>query len=126
PIPSEMSEMAEEYRHQLEEAIVETDDVLMNKYLEGEKISVDELKAGLRKAVCDNKIVPVLAGSAFKNKGVQLLLDAVIDYLPSPVDKVAIKGWLPDGQEAERRAEDDAPFAALAFKVMNDPFVGKL
>jgi len=126
PIPGDMAEMAEEYRKHLEEAVVETDDDLMHKYLEGEKISVDELMNALRKAVCDNKVIPVLCGSAFKNKGVQLLLDAIIDYLPSPVDVVSIKGLLPDGQEAQRRCDDDEPFAALAFKVMTDPFVGRL
>ncbi len=126
PIPGEYAEQAEEYRHRLEEAIVETDDDLMHKYLEGEKISVDELKAALRRAVCNNLIIPVLCGSAFKNKGVQLMLDAIVDYLPSPVDVKSIKGVLPDGEEAVRRCDDDEPFAALAFKVMNDPFVGKL
>lgn len=125
-IPGDMAEMAEDYRHQLEEAIVETDDALMNKYLEGQKITVEELQAALRKAVCENRIIPIMAGSAFKNKGVQLLLDAVVDYLPSPADAVSIKGVLPDGQEAQRSADDNQPFAALAFKVMNDPFVGKL
>ena len=126
PIPSDYAEMAEEYRRNLEEAIVETDDALMHKYLEGEKISCEELKEALRKAVCGNLIVPVLCGSAFKNKGVQLLLDAIVDYLPSPVDKSSIRGWLPDGQEGQRQCDDNEPFAALAFKVMVDPFVGKL
>jgi elongation factor G len=125
-IPADMKEDAEMYRHELYEAIVETDEDLMMKYLEGEEISLDELKQALRRAVCDNRIVPILCGSAFKNKGVQLLLDAVVDYLPSPVDVNAIKGVLPDGSEAERKCNPDEPFAALAFKVMNDPFVGKL
>ncbi|HEY9715235.1 MAG TPA: elongation factor G, partial [Chroococcales cyanobacterium] len=125
-VPEDMREMAEEYRKKLEEAIIETDDELMNKYLEGEQFTVEELKDALRKAVCGNYIVPVLCGSAFKNKGVQPLLDAIIDYLPSPEDKKSIKGWLPDGQESTRRADDSEPFSALAFKVMNDPFVGKL
>lgn len=125
-IPADMKEVAEQYRHQLYEAIVETDEALMMKYLEGEEISLEELKVALRRAVCDNKIVPILCGSAFKNKGVQLLLDAVVDFLPSPVDVNAIKGFLPDGSEAERKCNPDEPFAALAFKVMNDPFVGKL
>lgn len=125
-IPEDMKEVAEEYHRALYEAIVETDEDLMMKYLEGETISLDELKPALRRAVCDNRIVPVLCGSAFKNKGVQLLLDAVVDYLPSPVDVNAIKGQLPDGSEAERKCNVEEPFAALAFKVMTDPFVGKL
>lgn len=125
-IPADFKEEAEMWRKQLEEAVVETDDALMDKYLEGKEISVDELKVALRKAVCENKIVPMLCGSAFKNKGVQLLLDAIIDYLPSPVDIAAVKGILPDGSEAQRKCDDNEPFSALAFKVMNDPFVGKL
>jgi elongation factor G len=126
PIPEDMAEMAAQYRHSLEEAIVETDDTLMGKFMEGEPISSEELIPALRRAVCDNKIIPVLAGSAFKNKGVQLMLDAIIDYLPSPVDVQSIKGWLPDGTEGQRACDDNEPFAGLAFKVMNDPFVGKL
>ncbi len=125
-IPADMKEIAEKYRHELEEAIVETDDQLMNKYLEGEALSVDELKAALRRAVCQNKIIPVLCGSAFKNKGVQPLLDAIIDYLPSPEDVASVKGWLPDGTEATRGTGETEPFSALAFKVMTDPFVGRL
>jgi elongation factor G len=125
-IPEDVKEMVELYRGPLLEAIVETDEDLMMKYLEGEEISEAELQRGLRRAVCDNRIVPILCGSAFKNKGVQPLLDAVVDYLPSPVDVHAIKGTLPDGTEAERKCNPDEPFAALAFKVMNDPFVGKL
>jgi elongation factor G len=125
-IPEDLKELAEEYRHKLEEAIVETDDKLMHKYLEGEKIETAELKAALRQAVCDNKIIPVLCASAFKNKGVQNLLDAIIDYLPSPEDVASVKGWLPDGTETERSFSENEPFSALAFKVMTDPFVGKL
>jgi elongation factor G len=125
-IPDDLKETVEQYRGPLLEAIVETDEALMMKYLEGEEISQPELQAGLRKAVCDNKVIPILCGSAFKNKGVQPLLDAVVDYLPSPLDIHAIKGILPDGTEAERKCNPDEPFAALAFKVMNDPFVGKL
>ena len=125
-IPADMKEKAEEYRKAMEEAIVETDDALMNKYLEGETIGVDELKVALRKAVCNNQFIPITCGSAFKNKGVQLLLDAVVDYLPSPVDVVSIKGVLPDGTESQRTCNEDEPFAALAFKVMTDPFVGRL
>jgi elongation factor G len=126
PIPDDMKESVDTYRHQLEEAIVETDDALMNKYLEGEAIATEELKAALRKAVCQNKIIPVLCASAFKNKGVQPLLDAIVDYLPSPEDVAAVKGWLPDGTEATRSIEESEPFSSLAFKVMTDPFVGKL
>ncbi|HEY9870074.1 MAG TPA: elongation factor G [Candidatus Obscuribacterales bacterium] len=126
PIPGDMAESAEEYRGRLEEAIVETDDYLMHKYLEGEKITIEELKVALRKAVCNNQIIPVLCASAFKNKGVQLLLDAIVDYLPSPVDVAEIRGWLPDGTESTRRCDDGEPFAALSFKVMVDPFVGRL
>ncbi len=125
-IPTDMAEEAEEFRKHLEEAIVETDDELMHKYLEGESITVDELKVGLRKAVVENKIIPVLCGSAFKNKGVQLLLDAVVDYLPSPDDVESVKGWTMDGEEEQRACDENEPFSALAFKVMNDPFVGKL
>ncbi len=126
-IPEAYREQAEEYRHKLEEAIVETDDALMEKYLAGELVfTVEELKAALRRAVCSGKIIPVLCGSAFKNKGVQPMLDAIIDYLPSPEDVKAIKGFTPSGEEASREPDENAPFSALAFKVMNDPFVGKL
>jgi len=126
PVPAEMRDQVEEYRHALEESIIETDDSLMNRYLEGEQFTVEELKTALRKAVCANRIVPVLCGSAFKNKGVQPLLDAIIDYLPSPEDVKDIKGWDPSGEESSRKADENEPFSALAFKVMNDPFVGKL
>jgi len=126
PIPEDMRDMVEEYRATLQDAIVETDDDLMSKYLEGAEFTADELKRALRQAVIDNKIIPVLCGSAFKNKGVQPLLDAIVDLLPSPADVAAIKGVSPSGQEALRRADYDEPFSALAFKVMTDPFVGKL
>lgn len=126
PIPADLVETAAKYRHELIEAIVEQDDELMGQYLEGKEISLDDLKRVLRKAVCDNRIVPILVGSAFKNKGVQALLDNVIDLLPSPEDVAAIKGFLPSGEEVERRCDQSEPFSALAFKVMNDPFVGKL
>lgn len=126
PIPEECQEYYDKYSHELTEAIVETDDALMTKYLEEQPITHEEKMVALRKAVCENKIVPILCGSAFKNKGVQPLLDAIVDYLPSPVDVAAIKGTLPDGQEGQRRCDENEPFAALAFKVMNDPFVGKL
>ena len=126
-IPAEYLEQAEEYREKLVEAVAETDEDLMMKYLEGEEITNDELKAAIRKATINVEFFPVLCGSAFKNKGVQLMLDAVIDYLPSPLDIPAIKGVNPDtGEEEERPASDDEPFAALAFKIMTDPFVGRL
>lgn len=126
-IPAEYLEQAEEYREKLVEAVAETDEELMMKYLEGEEITNEELKAGIRKATINVEFFPVLCGSAFKNKGVQLMLDAVIDYLPSPVDIPAIKGINPDTDaEEERHASDEEPFAALAFKIMTDPFVGRL
>ncbi len=125
-IPADMLEEAQKYRDALVEAIAETDDDLMMKYLEGEELSIDELKAGLRKAVCDNKIVPVTCGTAFKNKGVQLLLDSIVELMPSPVDVKAIEGELEDGTKVERHSSDEEPFAALAFKVMTDPYVGRL
>ncbi len=119
-------EDAEMYRDQLIEAVSNLDEELMMKYLEGEEISIEELKAAMRRATINVELFPVLCGSAFKNKGVQLMLDAVIDYLPAPTDIPAIKGTLEDGEEVERHASDEEPFAALAFKVMTDPFVGKL
>lgn len=125
-VPAEMLEKAKEYRAELIEAVSEFDDDLMMKFMEGEEPTVAELKAGLRKAVCDNKIVPVTCGTAFKNKGVQLLLDAVVDYMPAPTDVKAIEGELEDGTKVERHSSDDEPFAALAFKVMTDPYVGRL
>ncbi|MBX9667463.1 MAG: elongation factor G [Candidatus Obscuribacterales bacterium] len=125
-IPGDLRDEAEEYRKQLEEAIVETNDELMTKYLEGVEISAAELKAALREAVINNQIIPVLCGSAFKNKGVQPLLDAIVGLLPSPTEAKPIKGVLPNGEEAERPSDESAPFAGLAFKVMNDPFVGRL
>ncbi len=125
-IPSDLLEKAKQYRADMIEKISETDDDLMMKFLEGEEPTVEELKAALRKAVCNNQIVPVTCGTAFKNKGVQLMLDAVIDYMPSPVDVKAIEGELEDGTKVERHSSDDEPFSALAFKVMTDPFVGRL
>jgi elongation factor G len=125
-IPDEYKEQAEEYRTILLEAIADLDEDLMMKYLEGEEITEDEIRAALRKGVCEVKITPVLCGSSYKNKGVQPLLDAVVDYLPSPLDIPAIVGELPDGGEETREAGDDQPFAALAFKIMTDPYVGKL
>ncbi len=127
PVPEDMVEKAEEYRAMLVEAVAATDDDLMMKFLEDEEITVDELKAAIRKATIDNKIVPVVCGSSYRNKGVQKMLDAVIDYMPAPTDIPAIKGTDPDsGEEVERHAGDDQPFSALAFKIMTDPFVGKL
>ena len=126
-IPADMLEMAEEYREKLVEAVAETDEELMMKYLEGEEITNEELMAGIRRATINVEFFPVLCGSAFKNKGVQLMLDAVLDYLPSPLDIPAIKGINPDTDaEEERHASDEEPFAALAFKIMTDPFVGRL
>ena len=126
-IPAEYLEQAEEYREKLVEAVAETDEELTMKYLEGEEITNEELKAAIRNATINVEFFPVLCGSAFKNKGVQLMLDAVIDYLPSPLDIPAIKGVNPDTDaEEERHASDEEPFAALAFKIMTDPFVGRL
>ena len=126
-IPADMADKAKEYRDAMVEAIASEDDTLMEKFFEDpDSITVDELKAGLRKAVCENKIVPVCCGTAFKNKGVQLLLNNVVDYMPSPVDVKAIEGELEDGSKVERHSSDSEPFSALAFKVMTDPYVGRL
>ena len=125
-IPADMLDKANEYHAALVEAISEHDDELMMKFLEGEEPTMEELKRVLRKATCENKIVPMCCGTAFKNKGVQLLLDNVVNYLPSPVDVKAIEGELEDGTKVERHSSEDEPFAALAFKVMTDPYVGRL
>ena len=126
-IPEDLQDLAEEWREKLVEAVAETDEALMERYLEGEEISEAELKAAIRKATCAAEFYPVLCGSAFKNKGVQLMLDAVVDYLPSPLDVPSIKGIDPNtDQETERHSSDEEPFSALAFKVMTDPFVGRL
>ena len=126
-IPDDLKDKAQEYHDALIEAISETDEVLMEKYLEGEELSIKELKVALRKATIDNKIVPVVCGTSYKNKGVQKLLDAVIDFMPAPTDIEDIKGVNPDTEEEDSRPSDDkAPFAALAFKIATDPFVGKL
>ncbi len=126
-IPRDLRAKAEEYRVKLIEAAVESDDVLTEKYLEGEEMTIEEIKSGLRKGVLQNKFIPVLLGSAFKNKGVQRLLDAVIDYLPSPLDVPPVQGEDPrSGKVSERVATSDSPFSALAFKIMTDPYVGKL
>ncbi|MBE6574785.1 MAG: elongation factor G [Ruminococcaceae bacterium] len=127
PIPADMLEKAEEYRNNMIESIAESDDELMEKYLEGGEITTEELKIALRKATIENKIVPVLCGTSYKNKGVQKLLDAIIDYMPAPTDIPAIKGINPDTDEEDcRHASDEEPFSALAFKIMTDPYVGKL
>ncbi|CAN2255498.1 MULTISPECIES: elongation factor G [Bacillus] len=126
-IPEEYKEQAEEHRNSLIEAVAELDEELMEKYLEGEEITIDELKAAIRKGTLNVEFYPVLVGSAFKNKGVQLVLDAVLDYLPAPTDVAAIKGVRPDtDEEIVRHSSDEEPFSALAFKVMTDPYVGKL
>jgi elongation factor G len=121
-IPDEVKEQAQEYRAKLIESVAETDEALIEKYLEGEELTEDEIRQALRKGTIAGTIVPVLCGSAFKNKGVQLLLDAVIDYLPAPIDVPAIQGTLPNGTVAERAADDEAPMSALAFKIMADPY----
>jgi elongation factor G len=128
PVPDSMKEKVAQMRHDMLEACVEHDDAILHKYLEGQPLTQDEIRSVIRKATTAGHVVPVICGAAFKNKGVQALLDAVVDYLPSPVDIPAIKGHLPhhDATHAERPASDDAPFAALAFKIMTDPYVGKL
>ena len=126
-IPEDMKELAEEYRASMIESICETDDALMDKFFNEEEITNEELKAALRKATLDNKIIPVCCGTSYKNKGVQKLLDNIIEYMPAPTDIEAIKGINPDtGEEDCRHASDDEPFSALAFKIMTDPFVGRL
>ncbi len=125
-VPEDMKEQAEEYRTNMIEAICETDDDLMMQYLDGEEPSAEDLKKALRKATISVEIIPVCCGSAYRNKGVQKLLDAVLEYMPAPTDIPAIKGVDLDGNEVERHSSDDEPFSALAFKIMADPFVGKL
>ncbi len=121
-IPADMTDLVNDWRSQLLESVADSDDVLMEKYLEGEELTEDEVRAGLRKGTLNGKIVPMTCGSAFKNKGVQLLLDAVIDYLPSPSDVKPVQGLLPNGEEAIRESNDNAPMSALAFKIMSDPY----
>jgi elongation factor G len=121
-IPADMQEVAAKYRTKLVEAVSETSDELMNKYFEGEALTEEEIHTALRKSTVSGKIVPMLCGSAFKNKGVQLLLDAVVDYLPSPLEVPAIQGILPNGDTVERHADDNEPLSALAFKIMADPY----
>jgi elongation factor G len=125
-IPEQYKEQVNELRLQLVEKVAELDEELTMKYLEGEEITVEEIKAALRIGVCQVKIFPVICGSSYKNKGVQLMMDAVVDYLPSPLDVPDIKGMLEDGTEVIRKSSDEQPFAALAFKIMTDPYVGKL
>ena len=125
-IPEDMKDDAELYHTELVEKICELDDDLMMQYLEGEEPSVDELKKALRKATCECTAIPVCCGSAYRNKGVQKLLDAILEYMPAPTDIPSIKGVDLDGNEVVRHSSDEEPFAALAFKIMTDPFVGKL
>ncbi|MGP1443318.1 MAG: elongation factor G, partial [Dialister pneumosintes] len=125
-IPEDMKDDVVLYHDKICEVAAEGDDELMMKYLEGEELSVEEIKASIRKQVLDCKLFPVFCGSAYKNKGIQMLLDAVLDYLPSPLDVPAVKGTLDSGEEDTRKASDEEPLAALAFKIMADPFVGKL
>jgi elongation factor G len=121
-IPADLADLANEWRGNLLESVADSDDVLMEKYMEGEELTEEEVRIGLRKGTLSGKIVPMTCGSAFKNKGVQLLLDAVIDYLPAPSDVKPVTGLLPNGEEALREAKDDAPMSALAFKIMADPY----
>lgn len=126
-IPEDLKEMAEQYRTEMIEAVAEQDEELLEKYLGGEELTVEEIKRGLRKGTINLELIPVLCGSSYRNKGVQPLLDAVVDYMPSPLDVPAIKGTLPGSEEmVERHSSDTEPFSALAFKIMTDPFVGKL
>ena len=126
-IPAELAEKAEEYRTQMIESVVETDEELLEKYFGGEDITPDEIRRAVRKATLANEIVPILCGSSYKNKGVQMLLDAIVAYMPAPTDVESIRGFDPDTNEEEiRHSSDEEPFSALAFKIMTDPFVGKL
>ena len=126
PVPAELADEVEELREKIVETAAEGSDELMEKYLEGEELTMEEIKASLRQQVLDCKLFPVFCGSAYKNKGIQMLLDAVLDYLPSPLDVPPVKGTTLDGEETTREASDTAPMASLAFKIMADPFVGKL
>ena len=126
-IPADMADLAQEWREKLIESVCETDEELMMMFLEGEEPSMEQIKATIRKETIEGRMVPVLCGSSYRNKGVQMMLDAVVDYMPSPLDIPAIKGVNPEtGEEDERKADDKEPFSALAFKIMADPFVGKL
>lgn len=122
-----MQDLANEYHEKLIESVAELDEDLMEKYFGGEELTIDEIKSTIRKATIDNTMVPVTCGSSYRNKGVQMLLDAIVDYMPAPTDVPAIKGVDPEtGDEVERPSSDKEPFAALAFKIATDPFVGKL
>src|SRR5699024_2969606 len=125
-IPADMLADAEKFRNEMIEAVADQDEELMMKYLDGEELSEEEIKKGLRIGTIANKIVPVTCGSSYKNKGVQELLNAIVDYMPSPLDIPHIKGVTLDGEETEAKTSDSEPFAALAFKIATDPFVGKL
>ncbi len=125
-IPEDYRAQADECRDKMIEALADVDEVIMEKYLNGEDVGEEEIRRALRKGTLELKLTPVICGSSFKNKGVQHLIDCIVDYLPSPVDVPSVKGVTPDGKELERKASDDEPFAALAFKVMTDPFVGQL
>ena len=126
-VPEDMADLIEEYRNNLVELVAEQSEELMIKYLEGEDITVEELKKGIRTATIECKIIPVMCGSSYRNKGTMQLIDAIVDYMPSPLDIPAIKGTSIDGStELERHSDDDEPFSALAFKIMTDPYVGKL
>ena len=127
PIPEDMMELATKYHEALIEAVAEQDEALMEKYFEGEELTVDEIKKTIRKATCDSAMVPITCGTSYRNKGVQPLLDAIVDYMPAPTDVESIKGVNPDTDEEEaRHSSDEEPFAALAFKIATDPFVGKI
>lgn len=125
-IPADLQAQAEEFRSKLIEAAAEQDDDLMMKYLEGEELTEEEIIKGIRKGTIANKLIPVCCGSSYKNKGVQELLNAVVNFMPSPLDIADVKGVDLDGNEAVRKTSDSEPFAALAFKIATDPFVGKL
>jgi len=127
PIPEDMMELANKYHEELIEAVAEQDESLMEKYFEGEELTIDEIKKTIRKATCDGNMVPITCGTSYRNKGVQPLLDAIVDYMPAPTDVESIKGINPDTDEEEsRHSSDEEPFAALAFKIATDPFVGKI
>ena len=126
PIPDDMKELAEKYHNELLDTVAETDEALFEKYCSGEDLTIDEIKTAIRAATIANKVGPVVCGTSYKNKGVQKLLDAIVDFMPSPLDIPAIRGTNMEGEEEDRHASDDEPFSALAFKIMTDPFVGKL
>ena len=126
PIPDDMKELAEKYHNELLDTVAETDEALFEKYCSGEELTIDEIKTAIRAATIANKVGPVVCGTSYKNKGVQKLLDAIVDFMPSPLDIPAIRGTNMEGEEEDRHASDDEPFSALAFKIMTDPFVGKL